>query len=197
MTNRWFVVVVVVLFVASLVGAQQDPPHWKYAQTPPMGWNSWDIFGTTVTEEQVREQADAMARLLLPAGYDILTVDIQWYEPNSVSHMYKPGAELEMDRYSRLLPGLKKFPSAANGMGFKPLADYVHSKGLRFGIHIMRGIPRQAVHRNMPILGTDARAADIANTNSTCPWNPDMYGVDMAQAGAQEYYNSIFKLYAS
>ncbi len=195
MNSKRFVVLVVL--VASLAEAQQKPSHWSYALRPPMGWNSWDIFGTTVTEQQVKDQADAMAKHLLPAGYDILTVDIQWYEPNSVGHAYKPGAELEMDSYSRLLPGLKKFPSATNGQGFRALADYVHAKGLRFGIHIMRGIPRQAVHRNTPILGTKTHAADIANTKSICPWNPDMYGVDMTKLGAQAYYDSIFKLYAS
>jgi alpha-galactosidase len=169
----------------------------KFAPTPPMGWNSWDIYGTTVTEQQTKQQADAMAKHLLPAGYDVLTVDIQWYEPNATGHNYKPGAPLEMDEYSRLLPAVKKFPSSADGQGFKPLADYVHQKGLRFGIHIMRGIARQAVKQNTKLLGTDARAADIADTNSTCSWNPDMYGVDMSKPGAQEYYDSLFKLYAS
>ncbi len=162
-----------------------------------MGWNSWDIFGTTVTEQQAREQADAMAKHLKPAGYDVFTVDIQWYEPDSRGHVYRRGAPLEMDEYSRLIPAVKKFPSSANGAGFKPLADYVHSKGLRFGIHIMRGISRQAVRDNTPLLGTTARARDIANTNSTCSWNPDMYGVDMSKPGAQEYYDSLIQLYAS
>lgn len=162
-----------------------------------MGWNSWDCFGTTVTEAQIREQADAMAEYLLPSGYDILTVDIQWYEPNAKGHVYKPGASLEMDGYSRLIPAVNRFPSAAHGEGFKPLADYVHSKGLRFGIHIMRGIPRQAVERNTPVKGTDLRAAEVAVTSSTCPWNPDMYGVDATTPGGQAYYGSLFDLYAS
>ncbi len=162
-----------------------------------MGWNSWDIFGTTVTEQQAREQADAMAEHLLPAGYDIFTVDIQWYEPESTGHFYNPDAVLTMDDYGRLTPGLKKFPSASDGRGFKPLADYVHSKGLRFGIHIMRGIPKQAVEQNLPIYGTDLRARDIAIPESICPWNPDMVGVDVSQPGGQAYYDSLFQLYAS
>jgi hypothetical protein len=102
-----------------------------------------------------------------------------------------------MDEYSRLIPAVTKFPSAANGVGFKALADYVHSKGLKFGIHIMRGIPKQAVKQNTPLLGTSARAADIANRHSTCPWNPDMFGVDMSKPGAQAYYDSLFELYAA
>jgi len=171
--------------------------HRQLTPTPPLGWNSWDIFGTTVTEQQVKDQADAMAKHLLPAGYDILTVDIQWYEPDSVGHLYRAGAPLTMDDHGRLTPGLKKFPSAADGRGFKPLADYVHSRGLRFGIHIMRGIPKEAVARKLPILGTDARAHDIALTRSICPWNPDMYGVDARLPASQAYYDSLIALYAS
>ena len=174
-----------------------EPTHWRNAPTPPMGWNSWDYFGTTLNEAQAREQADAMAAALKPAGYDVFTVDIQWYEPNAQGHDYKEGAPLELDAYSRLQPAVKKFPSAAQGAGFKPLADYVHSKGLRFGIHIMRGIARQAVRNNTAIFGTTARAADIADTRSTCSWNPDMYGVDLTKPGAQEYYDSLFALYAA
>jgi hypothetical protein len=137
-----------------------------------------------------------MAEHLLPAGYDILTVDIQWYEPGARGHDYRPGAELTMDAHGRLTPGLAKFPSAADGRGFKPLADFVHGKGLRFGIHIMRGIPRLAVERNLPVLGTDAHAGDIALTGSTCSWNPDMYGVDARTPAGQAYYDSLFQLYA-
>jgi alpha-galactosidase len=185
------------ILVASVLKSQaQSPEYWKFAPMPPLGWNSWDIFGTTVTEQQIKEQADAMAKYLLPSGYKYLTVDIQWYEPNSRSHYYNPDAVLTLDEYGRLTPGLKKFPSAADGKGFKPLADYVHSKGLKFGIHIMRGIPRQAVEKNTPVFGTNVRARDIAITSSTCPWNPDMFGVDATKPEGQAYYNSIFQMYA-
>ncbi len=101
-----------------------------------------------------------------------------------------------MDEYGRLTPGIKKFPSATDGKGFRPLADYVHSKGLKFGIHIMRGIPRQAVDKNLPVLGTNVKAQDIAIKSSTCPWNPDMYGVDATMPEGQAYYNSIVQMYA-
>jgi hypothetical protein len=186
------------VFVAlTITAVQAEPAYWSWAKTPPMGWNSWDCYGTTLTEEQAKAQADAMEKYLKPYGWTYFTVDIQWYEPDSQGHSYKRGAPLEMDKYSRLIPGSKKFPSSSNGRGFKPLADYVHSKDLKFGIHIMRGIPKQAVRDNTPIFGTDARAADIANTRSTCSWNPDMYGVDMSKPGAQEYYDSLFELYAS
>ncbi|HSI87318.1 MAG: glycoside hydrolase family 27 protein [Candidatus Methylacidiphilales bacterium] len=177
--------------------AQVPREHHKLAPTPPMGWNSWDCFGTSINEEQCKAQADAMEQKLKPFGWQYFVVDIQWYEPNAKGHGYKAGAPLEVDEFSRLVPATKKFPSAAGGQGFKPLADYVHGKGFKFGIHIMRGIARQAVNKNTPVLGTTVRAADIANTRSTCKWNPDMYGVDMSKPGAQEYYDSLFALYAS
>jgi len=178
------------------LNAQNSPGYWQFTPKPPLGWNSWDCFGTTVTEQQIKEQADAMVKYLLPSGYKYLTVDIQWYEPESKGHAYDPKAMLTMDEYGRLTPGLKKFPSAADGKGFKPLADYVHSKGLKFGIHIMRGIPRQAVEKNTPVLGTSVKAQDIALKSSTCTWNPDMYGVDATKLEGKAYYNSIVQMYA-
>ena len=100
-------------------------------------------------------------------------------------------------RFSRLQPAPNKFPSAAGGKGFKALADTIHAKGLKFGIHMMRGIPRQAVAQNTAIKGTTARAADVADKNSICPWNSDMYGVDMSKPGAQAYYDSLYEMFAS
>lgn len=164
--------------------------------TPPKGWNSWDVYGASVTESEVKENAAYMAENLLSHGWEYVVVDIQWYEPTADSSHYHAFAELKMDEYGRLLPAENRFPSAVNGVGFKNLSDYVHSLGLKFGIHIMRGIPRQAVHLNVPIAGTNLRARDIAHANSICPWNTDMYGIDMAKEGAQAYYDSIFKLYA-
>lgn len=172
-------------------------PALPLAPTPPMGWNSWNSFATTITEAQARETAGIMAEKLLPFGYNIFTIDIQWYEPQARSYTYNSKPVPSMDGYGRLIPAPNRFPSSADGKGFAPLAADVHAMGLKFGIHLMRGIPRLAVKRNLPILGTNVRAADIADTSSTCPWNPDMYGVDMTKPGAQEYYHSVFKLYAS
>jgi alpha-galactosidase len=183
--------------VASGGRPSQELRFLSWAETPPMGWNSWDSFGTTITEKQVKQQADFMAKYLLPHGWRTLTVDIQWYEPNASGHSYRAGAPLTMDAWGRLLPAPNRFPSAAGGAGFGPLAAYVHAKGLQFGIHLMRGIPRLAVAQNLPIRGTSARAADIANKANVCPWNPDMYGVDMSRPGSQAYYDSVFELIAS
>jgi hypothetical protein len=167
------------------------------APSPPMGWNSWDSFGTGVTEEEVKANADYMAAKMAKSGWKYIIVDIQWSEPNPKTHGYRPGAELVMDANGRLMPAPNRFPSAANGKGFKALADYVHSKGLKFGFHIMRGIPRRAVDQNLPVLGTSVKAADIANKESICRWNSDMYGVDVTKPGGQEYYDSIVQQYAA
>jgi len=161
-----------------------------------MGWNSWDAYGTTVTEAEVKANADYMALNLKPHGWQYIVVDIQWSEPDPKAHGYRPDARLAMDGYGRLIPAENRFPSSAGGRGFKPLADYVHGLGLKFGIHIMRGIPRRAVQANLPVYGSAKRAADIADVHSLCPWNSDMYGVDMGRPGAQEYYDSLLKLYA-
>jgi hypothetical protein len=166
------------------------------APTPPMGWNSWDAYGTTVREDEIKANAAFMANRLKSHGWQYVVVDIQWYEPNAQAHGYRAGAELAMDEYGRLIPAVNRFPSAADGRGFQPLANAVHALGLKFGIHIMRGIPRQAVRNNTPVLGTKVRAADIANPQSVCAWNTDMYGVDMTKPGAQEYYDSIVSMYA-
>lgn len=167
------------------------------APTPPMGWNSWNSFATTITEAQALETARIMREKLLPFGYDIFTVDIQWYEPDAKSYEYNKKPMPEMDGYGRLLPAPNRFPSAAGGRGFAPLAGLIHAMGMKFGIHLMRGMPRLAVERNLPVWGTPYRARDIADTGSTCAWNPDMYGVDMRKPGAQAYYDSVFALYAS
>ena len=162
-----------------------------------MGWNSWDSYGTAVREEQVKANADVMARDLEPFGWNYIVVDIQWYEPMAEGHEYKAGARLAMDEFGRLVPAPNRFPSAANGRGFKSLADYVHGKGLKFGIHMMRGIPRQAVRENLPVKGTPYRAPEIADRENPCKWNQDMWGVDMTKPGAQAYYDSLVELYAS
>ena len=166
------------------------------APTPPMGWNSWDSFGTTVTEDEVKANADYMAKNLKSHGWQYIVVDIQWSEQKPKTHGYRPNADLAMDQYGRLIPAVNRFPSSANGAGFKPLADYVHSKGLKFGIHIMRGIPRKAVEANLPIYDSQLKAADVANKESICRWNSDMYGVDVNKGG-QAYYDSIVQLYKS
>ncbi len=168
------------------------------AATPPMGWNSWDCYGVDVTENQVKANADYMAEKLKDSGWEYIVVDLGWYLPPEVSILsfQQEQPPQNVDVNGRLLPDERKFPSSIGGKGFKPLADYVHSRGLKFGIHIMRGIPWQAVENKILIKGTDIHADIIADKNDTCVWYDGMYGVDMSRPGAQEYYNSLLDLYA-
>lgn len=173
----------------------------KWLKTPPMGWNSYDYYNTSVTEADVKANADYMAKHLKGFGWEYIVVDIAWYyneaEDERDQFQYIPFAKVEMDEYSRLYPDPRKFPSSKGGKGFAPLAEYVHSLGLKFGIHIMRGIPRRSAYMRTKIKGTNVTANKIANPNSICFWNPDMYGVNPKAEGAQEYYDSLMELYAS
>lgn len=178
-------------------GGSTQPAYWAWAPRPPLGWNSWDAFATTVTEPQVKAEADYMADHLARYGWRYVVVDIQWYEPGATGFQYRRNAPVAMDGYGRLLPAPNKFPSADGAAGFRALAAYVHARGLKFGVHLMRGIPREAVRRDTPILGTRYHARDVADTTSTCAWNTDMYGVDVRRPGAQEYYDSVFRQLAA
>jgi alpha-galactosidase len=162
-----------------------------------MGWNSWDCYGTSVTEAEVLANAAFMAEHLKPFGWEYIVVDIQWSEPDAQAGGYRPFAPLVMDAYGRLLPAPNRFPSASGGAGFRPLADAVHTMGLKLGIHIMRGIPRQAVAQNTPVLNTPYFARDIADIDSICAWNTDMFGLNMNHPGAQAYLDSLLALYAA
>ncbi len=171
----------------------------KGTRRPPMGWNSYDYYDSGVTEKDVRANAQVMARELKKYGWEYVVVDAQWAAANPgamrESFQYVPFGHFSMDEYSRLIPDPERFPSSIGGAGFKPLTDYIHSLGLKFGIHIMRGIPRCAAHAGMAIFGSEARADEVADPLSTCRWNPDMYGVRDTAAG-QAYYDSIVAQYA-
>jgi len=138
-----------------LVSAQtgKELKFQTWALTPPMGWNSWDCFGPSVKESEVKANADYMAANLKQYGWEYVVVDIRWYVDNQTTGTYNAYANSTFiyDQYGRYMPSPTRFPSAANGAGFKPLADYIHAKGLKFGIHIMRGVPKVAVTNNLLI----------------------------------------------
>ncbi|MCH3972737.1 MAG: glycoside hydrolase family 27 protein [Oscillospiraceae bacterium] len=170
----------------------------KAAMTPPMGWNSWDCWAATATEDLLVQNAAYMAQHLKPFGWEYIVCDIQWSEPQAGTgpREYRNFAHLTLDEYGRQIPAVNRFPSSAGGRGFAPLAGKIHAMGLKFGIHIMRGIPRQAVHAHLPVLGGNCTADEVANPFSISRWNGDMYGLYADRPGAQAYYNSIFQLYA-
>ena len=172
-------------------------PFHAWALTPPLGWNSWDSFGQAVTEDEVKANADFMAAKLAKLGWRYVVVDIEWSEPQRLGPDYPVHSKSEIDAFGRFVPAEARFPSAAGGRGFKPLADYIHRKGLKFGVHIVRGIPRLAVEQNTPIEGTPYKAADIADKVDFCDWNRDQWGVDVEKPGAQEWYDSLFRQLAS
>ncbi len=198
-----FSILLALILSACYNTTQQKTPFKKgefkqWAQTPPMGWNSWDCYGPTVVESEVKANADYMAVHLKEYGWQYIVVDIRWFVENVKAGGYnQTDPKYVIDKYGRYQPAVNRFPSAADGKGFKNLADYIHNKGLKFGIHIMRGIPKVAVENKLPIKGTDGITADqIYSPEMQCEWLRDNYTIVSDKAGAQEYYNSIFELYA-
>ena len=191
-------IALLVLELAAHGAEKKEPTFWRWAPTPPMGWNSYDSFGDSVTEAEVLANAAYMQEHLLSHGWDYVVVDYRWYDPGAHDNdsNARSGVPLSADNFGRLMPAPNRFPSAAGGKGFKPLADRIHALGLKFGIHIMRGIPRQAVKENTPLEGSAFRAADAADKRSTCEWCPDMFGVQGGTPAGQTWYDSILRLYA-
>jgi alpha-galactosidase len=167
------------------------------APTPPMGWNSWDGYGTTIDETAFRANVSSFDRHLKSYGWQYVIIDADWFVTDPVPEGNSKTFHYAMDDFGRYLPPESRFPSAAGGVGFKPLADYVHSLGLKFGIHILRGIPKRAVERNLPIEGSTYHAAEVVDSSDTCPWNFDNYGIDPSKPSGQAYYDSLARLYAS
>jgi alpha-galactosidase len=160
-----------------------------------MGWNSWDSFGRSITEAEVRRTAEKVSNELKRFGWEYIVIDEGWY----ISNPQEQDAgkyRFIMTEDGRFIPDSSRFPSSSNNSGFKPLSDYIHSLGLKFGIHILRGIPREAVNRNLAIAGSEFHARDAADESDTCPWNTYNFGVRENAAG-QAYYDSILNLYAS
>lgn len=162
-----------------------------------MGWNSWDAYGTTVNENQFKANAQWLADNLKSSGWQYVVVDMEWFVTNPLPAGNSAKSQFSLDDQGRYTPAINRFPSADHGAGFKPLADYVHALGLKFGIHILRGVPKAAVEKNLPIDGSSYHAVDAADTRDSCPWNPDNYGTDPTKPAAQAYYDSIVRLYAS
>jgi alpha-galactosidase len=178
-----------------------SPVFYAFAPTPPMGWNSYDAFGDSVTEDEVLANAKYVKEKLLPHGWNYIVVDFRWYDPEPTGddhtlNQKRTGAKLASDAFGRMVPAENRFPSSAGGKGFKPLADKLHEMGLKFGFHYMRGIPRQSVNSNTPIEGSTYTAADAGDPRNMCGWCPDMYGVRNNEAG-QAWYDALFRLYAS
>ena len=189
--GRVFRATVMLIFLLPALGNAQA----VLASTPPMGWNSWDSYGLTIDESQFRANVDVLAKRLKPAGYRYAVVDEGWYLTNP-QKAKTDAFDYRMDAHGRYEPALNRFASATGVAGFKPVSDYVHAQGLKFGIHIIRGIPKKAVEQNLPVADSAFRAVDVADTSDTCPWNPDNFGVKDTPAG-QAWYDSLLRQYAA
>jgi hypothetical protein len=193
--HPWAAAFFVVLGCASATAVSADDRN--LAETPPMGWNSYDSYGTTINEAQVKANARRLADQLKRFGWRYVVVDMEWFVTNPTPSGNSRSSQYAMDAFGRYTPALNRFPSAANGAGFKPLAAYVHGLGLKFGIHILRGIPKEAVDKDLPIADSDYHASQAADRSDTCPWNPDNYGIAANTPAGQAYYLSIARLYAA
>jgi alpha-galactosidase len=183
------------------------------AATPPMGWNSWDAYGLTITEEQFRADVKVLTTELKPAGYQYAVIDEGWFFFNPQDRPRPNTLVYAIDANGRYVPVPARFPSAGaatppaaadasvklaaniQSTSFKPLGDYVHAQGLKFGIHIVRGIPRASVERNLPIADSAFHATDAADQTDACPWDPTNWGVKDTPAG-QAWYDSLLSQYA-
>jgi alpha-galactosidase len=165
------------------------------APTPPMGWNSWDSYGLTVTEEQFRQNMVVLAAQLKEFGWQYVVVDEGWYLQNPEDAKDSETLKYTVNVRGQYEPALNRFPSSKGGLGFKPLSDAVHKDGLKFGIHIIRGIPKQTFMADARIGRTIFRASAAADTTDVCPWNPDNFGVKTNAAG-QAWYDALIKQYA-
>lgn len=175
------------LLLAATASAQQVAP------TPPMGWNSWDAYGLTIDEADFKANTKELAKLHA-YGWTYAVIDEGWYMGNPFGDKL-PHRDYAMDAHGLLIPALNRFPSSSGEQGFKPLAEWAHAQGLKFGIHIVRGIPKQAVDANLPIADSSFHAADAADTADTCAWDDGTYGVRDNAAG-QAYYDAMLALYA-
>jgi alpha-galactosidase len=166
----------------------------EVAATPPMGWNSWDSYGLTVDEANFRANVLELAKLRSD-GWTYAVIDEGWYMANPFGHKLAD-RQYVLDSHGLLIPAPAHFPSSAGNQGFRPLAAWVHARGLKFGLHIVRGIPKQAVESNLPIAGSSFHAVDAADTADTCGWDDGNYGVRDNDAG-QAYYDSMLAQYAN
>jgi alpha-galactosidase len=210
-TRKWFNLLILVTTIHSFTNQQliaqtsaaqnKKATETILAKTPPLGWNSFDSYGITIYEEVAMKEIDAFIQKFAPHGYEYFVIDNGWFaSPETKMHegymmatADKPSPkQVSIDAFGIPIPSPKFFPN-----GLKPLIDKLHAKGLKFGVHLMRGIPRIAVERNSPIKGTNYKAKDIFTTFDDCNWCTFMHGVDMTKPGSQEYYNSVFNQFAA
>lgn len=207
-----------VMAVAGLASVMAMAQQRNVAATPPMGWNSWDSYGLTITEPQFRANVEVLKNKLLPFGWNYAVIDEGWYFENPNERETPNKLRYAIDAYGRYVPVPERFPSVVSkgapaavqspstatlklaatveDTSFVALGRWVHAQGLKFGIHIIRGIPRVSVERNLPIADSSFHAQDAADQTDACPWDPTSWGVRDNAAG-QAWYDSLMRQYAA
>lgn len=191
---NYFVLLCIAALAIPCIASSDALRAAQLALSPPMGWNSWDAYGFGIDESAFKANAAVLARLT-SYGWKYAIIDEGWYMKDPAGADLK-SRQYQLDGHGLLIPAVNRFPSAAKSAGLRPLADWIHQRGLKLGIHIVRGIPRQAVRENLPIGDSKFQAVDAADITDTCPWEEGNYGVRDNEAG-QAYYNSMFRLYAA
>ena len=186
-----------IIFLFAIAINHANAQSYCQTESPFLGWNSYDCYGSHINEKYTNENLDAFIQKLKPFGYEYFVLDAGWYRHFDLKRGEEwptdgDKAHLNIDEFGRFLPSDVLFPG-----GFQTIIDKAHKHHIKFGLHMMRGIPREAVKKNTKIKGTTYFAQDIADTSDICNWSTLMYGVDMDKPGAQEYYNSVLELLAS
>lgn len=193
MKTRTFRLLALTVLAAHATPAMRAAP--APCPTPPMGWNSFDSYGVYLHEKAALANIETMAEKLAPCGYVYFTIDNGWFGeyktiPGTRYSAEKHASDININEYGYVQPSKLYFPN-----GLAPLINRCHELGLKFGVHLMRGIPRKAVELNLPIEGTPHRARDIIDTDpaNQCKWCTYNYGVDMSKPGAQEWYDGLIR----
>ncbi|WVZ85208.1 hypothetical protein U9M48_032158 [Paspalum notatum var. saurae] len=192
--------------VLSLWGTSEA--NEELATLPPRGWNSYDSFSWTVDENAYLKNAEILAEKLLPHGYEYAVIDFLWYR-KYVDGAYTDSYGFDnIDEWGRPFPDHQRFPSSRVDRGFSQISSKVHGMGLKFGIHLMKGISVQAVNANTPILdiktekpyledGRKWTARDIGLTHRTCAWMPHGFmSVDTNIGAGRAFLRSLYRQYA-
>lgn len=195
--QKWISNLLILALFACCTISKTNAQSFGKTKAPFLGWNSYDCYGTHINEKLTNENLEAFIQKLKPSGYEYFVLDAGWFrhydlKPGEIWPVKGQKGHLNYDEYGRLIPSEVLFPK-----GFKEIIEKAHKNGIKFGLHMMRGIPREVVKKNLPIKGTKYFARDIANVNDTCVWSSQSYGIDMDKPGAQEYYNSVVELLAS
>jgi alpha-galactosidase len=179
----------------ALVGTIANAEPGPIAPKPPLGWNSFDSYGVYLHEKAAMENLEAMAKHLEPYGYEYFVIDNGWFgeyklKPGTLYPLEKHAGDVNLNEYGHVIASKTYFAD-----GLKPIIDRCHELGLKFGLHMMRGIPRKAYDMNVTIKGTSYKARDIADTvpDYNCTWCAYNYGVDMSKPGAQQWYDGLIQ----